>query len=318
LDFFFGVLFFLAAPAVFFFGALFFGVADFCAAPPELDDLASGALASGSVFCSSSLVFVDFFFQNFGTLGSLTAIAIVSGPEEGQVLFSRCFMADQVPLTLSSLVALAPVLLQAAEDQQEEALAEAIVFFILLAVFGLAAGALAIGMYRDARRRGQGGAVWATAWAAPGAIVVFLVTLGILAGSAVFTAVLSIFVIIVGGLVILIAWVASRSPTILYDRKGNPVHPGAVLRSDPSLVPGEPPPSRAMSAAGGYPLSPWLSHARAPPPQYTAYVPPAPAPPVGQRAQVRCPNCQTVFEYAKNPWGASRVECPACRLSGTI
>lgn len=78
-----------------------------------------------------------------------------------------------------------------------------------------------------------------------------------------------------------------------------------------------PPPAAYPAPAPAYPMSaPGYGYPPAQPP----YPPPGPYPaaPPPPPASVRCPNCQTVFQYLKNPGGATRVKCPNCGTEGNV
>lgn len=83
------------------------------------------------------------------------------------------------------------------------------------------------------------------------------------------------------------------------------------VRSPPNPL--MPPPGGQVAPPGA---TPWAS-----PPAYA----PAPRPGTPQAApaataasKVRCPRCQTVFEFTRQPQGLTQVKCPSCGMEGTI
>lgn len=223
-----------------------------------------------------------------------------------------------VSLSVSNAIMLMPVTLaqsvirRAAESQEAWIIVSAIV------ASGLVIASVFAGLWvvKDAKRRGHNGALWLVIWSLGPAIgaVSLVASLGV-GQPATGAVALSGWVVLGAGFTLLL-WIAVRRDYAVYDADGRPIHPKAVLRKNPPFVPGQPPPSRRqwqpVQQAAQQPTRPTAQ------PTYSMHVPPAPTRTTPSRAEVRCPACRTVFEYAPNPSGPSRVECPTCRLAGTI
>jgi hypothetical protein len=203
-------------------------------------------------------------------------------------------------------------------------LAELIVTYIVVAAFLAAAAGVGFWLYQDAGRRGQNRPAWLVAWAmGPVAGLLFLV-IGLLADTPTVAGLVYVFWLLVIGLGVLLVYFSTRPADILFDADGKPVHPKAIEEGFARFVPGEPPPSRMPSP------SPWLSGGGgwqavpAGPPQAVSWPQtraPGAAPPqaqAGPRSKVRCPNCNTVFDFAPSTHGATHVTCPRCGVRGTV
>lgn len=204
------------------------------------------------------------------------------------------------------------VIRRAAESQE----AWAIVSFIV------AAGLLVVSFFgglwvvKDAKRRGHNAALWLVIWLLGPAIGALSLVAYLGVGQPTTAAAAFSTWVVLGAGFVLLLWIAVRRDHAVYDADGRPIHPKAVLRRNPPFVPGQPPPSRRqwqpVQQAARQPVGAQAG------PTYSMHVPPAPTPAAPRRAQVRCPACRTIFEYAPNPSGPTRVECPTCRLAGSI
>jgi hypothetical protein len=102
----------------------------------------------------------------------------------------------------------------------------------------------------------------------------------------------------VGGLVVLVIYVLTRPREIKFDAAGMPVIPTV-------------PPSLALPPMGSAAPAGEIGTRVAPTPQ--AY-----APAQGPVTKVKCPRCQTIFQYQKSATGLTHVKCPACGEEGNI
>lgn len=200
---------------------------------------------------------------------------------------------------------------------QESDAAWAIVSMIVAAALAVASAFGATWLARDAKRRGHNAALWLAIWLAGPAVGLISFVSALAADEPTTAAVGFSGWIVLGAAAAGLLWFAMRRSYPVYSADGEPVHPTAVLRKNPPFSPGQPPPSRrewrpVAQQAG------WLLAGESGQPTYAPHVPPAPVPSGPRRAQVRCPACRTVFEYAPNPAGPTRVACPTCRLAGTI
>lgn len=213
----------------------------------------------------------------------------------------------QPPITL-----LQSIIRRAAESQQ----AWAIVSFVVAAGLLVATAFAGYWVVRDAKRRGHNAALWVAIWLVGPAVGLVSLVAALAVGDPTTGAVAFSSWLVLGAGFVLLLWIAVRRDYAVYDADGHPIHPKAVLRKNPPFAPGQPPPSRRQWQS--VQQASWQPAGDPQRPTYAMHVPPAPTPSAPRRAQVRCPACRTVFEYAPNPAGPTRVECPTCRLAGTI
>lgn len=213
----------------------------------------------------------------------------------------------QTPITL-----LQSLIRRAAESQE----AWAIVSFIVAGGLLVASVFAGLWVVNDAKRRGHNAALWMVVWLLAPAIGAASLLASLSIGQPTTGAVAFSGWVVLGAGFVLLLWIAVRRDYAVFDADGRPIHPKAVLRKNPPFVPGQPPPSRRqwqpVQQAAWQPVG---TETR---PTYAMHVPPAPTPKTPRRTQVRCPACHTIFEYAPNAGGPTRVECPTCRLAGTI